>query len=155
MRNDDRGSVAVETAVVAPALVVLLLLVVFAGRVAQADGDVRRAASEGARAASLEQYPESAELAAAESVRANLSTSGVVCGRLETTVDTSNFAPGGSVTVSVRCTASMADVALLGVPGERVFESRSVEVIDRYRGVGDGFSNSEGSAASNSGVGGP
>lgn len=135
-RLDERGSVAVETAVVAPALVVLLLLVVFAGRVAQAEGDVRRAASEGARAASLEQYPENAELAAKDIVAANLAASGVVCGRLDTTVDTSSFAPGGSVSVTVRCTASMADVALLGVPGERVFESRSVEVIDRYRGDG-------------------
>lgn len=135
-RLDERGSVAVETAVVAPALVVLLLLVVFAGRVAQAEGDVRRAASEGARAASLEQYPENAELAAKDIVAANLASSGVVCGRLETTVDTSSFAAGGSVSVTVRCTASMADVALLGVPGERVFESRSVEVIDRYRGDG-------------------
>lgn len=135
-RSNDRGSVAVETAVVAPALVVLLLLVVFAGRVSQAEGDVRRAASEGARAASLEQHPEGADLAAKETVQANLATSGVGCGRLETTVDTSNFAPGGSVAVSVRCTASMADVALLGVPGERVFEARSVEVIDRYRGDG-------------------
>ena len=135
-RLDERGSVAVETAVVAPALVVLLLLVVFAGRVAQAEGDVRRAASEGARAASLEQYPENAELAAKDIVAANLVASGVVCGRLDTTVDTSSFSPGGSVSVTVRCTASMADVALLGVPGERVFESRSVEVIDRYRGDG-------------------
>lgn len=135
-RLDERGSVAVETAVVAPALVVLLLLVVFAGRVAQAEGDVRRAASEGARAASLEQYPENAELAAKDIVTANLAASGVVCGRLDTTVDTSDFSPGGSVSVTVRCTASMADVALLGVPGERVFESRSVEVIDRYRGDG-------------------
>lgn len=135
-RLDERGSVAVETAVVAPALVVLLLLVVFAGRVAQAEGDVRRAASEGARAASLEQYPENAELAAKDIVAANLAASRVVCGRLDTTVDTSSFAPGGSVSVTVRCTASMADVALLGVPGERVFESRSVEVIDRYRGDG-------------------
>lgn len=135
-RRDDRGTVAVETAVVAPALVMLLLLVVFAGRVAQAEGDVRRAASEGARAASLEQYPEAAETAAKDIVEANLAASGVVCGRLDTTVDTTSFAPGGSVSVSVRCTASMADVALLGVPGERVFEARSVEVIDRYRGDG-------------------
>ena len=134
--RDDRGSVAVETAVVAPALVVLLLLVVFAGRVAQAEGDVRRAASEGARAASLEQYPEEAERAAMDVVSANLAASGVGCGRLDTTVDTSSFAPGGLVSVTVRCTASMADVALLGVPGERVFEARSVEVIDRYRGDG-------------------
>ena len=132
--SDDRGSVAVETAVIAPALVFLLLLVVFAGRVAQAEGDVRRAASEAARAASLEQFPERATAEAERVVAANLSASGVVCGTLDVDVDTSVFSPGGSVSVTVRCTASMEDVTLLGVPGERHFVAESLEVIDRYRG---------------------
>lgn len=130
----DRGSVAVETAVVAPALVALLLLVVFAGRVSQADGDVRRAASEAARAASLRQHPADAEATATEVAASNLSTSGVACRTLETGVDTSEFHPGGTVTVTVRCTASMRDVSLLGVPGSRTFVANSIQVIDRYRG---------------------
>jgi Flp pilus assembly protein TadG len=133
-RHDDRGSVAVETAVVAPALVALLLLVVFAGRVAQAEGDVRRAASEASRAASLRQHPADAEATAAEVAAANLSASGVACGTLATEVDTSDFRAGGAVAVTVRCTASMRDVSLLGVPGTRTFVAHSVEVIDRYRG---------------------
>lgn len=131
--RDDRGSVAVETAVVAPALVALLLLVVFAGRVAQSEGDVRRAASEAARAASLAQSPEAAVEAAEQAVAANLRSSGIGCSTLETDVDTDDFQPGGSVTVDVRCVASMADVTLLGVPGERTFAARSIEVVDRYR----------------------
>lgn len=132
-RRDDRGSVAVETAVVAPALVALLLLVVFAGRVAQSEGDVRRAASEAARAASLTQSPEAAVEAAEQAVAANLRSSGIGCSTLATDVDTDDFRPGGTVTVNVRCIASMADVSLLGVPGDRTFAARSVEVIDRYR----------------------
>lgn len=132
--SDDRGSVAVETAVIAPALVFLLLLVVFAGRVAQAEGDVRRAASEAARAASLEQFPEMATSEAERVVAANLSASGVACGTLDVDVDTSAFSPGGFVSVTVRCSASMEDVTLLGVPGERHFVAESLEVIDRYRG---------------------
>lgn len=132
--GDDRGSVAVETAVVAPILVFLLLLVVFAGRVAQAEGDVRRAASEAARAASLEQFPDVATTEAERVVSANLSASGVVCGALDVDVDTDDLVPGGSVAVTVRCTASMEDVTLLGVPGEREFVARSLEVVDRYRG---------------------
>jgi Flp pilus assembly protein TadG len=114
----EQGSVAVELAVIAPALVALLLLVVFAGRVAQAEGDVRRAASAAARAASLRQD----------------AASGVGCGQLEVEVDTARFFAGGTVAVALRCTASMADVSLLGVPGRMTFVARSVEVIDRYRG---------------------
>ncbi len=130
----EQGSVAVEVAVIAPALVALLLLVVFAGRVAQADGDVRRAASAAARAASLRQDPAGAEDAARAASAANLAARGVACGSLDTAVDTSRFEAGGTVAVTVRCTASMADVSLLGVPGSRTFTARSVEVVDRYRG---------------------
>jgi len=53
--RSERGSVSVEVAVIAPAFVLLLLLVVFAGKVSEADGNVERAAAEGARAASLRQ----------------------------------------------------------------------------------------------------
>lgn len=132
--RDESGSVAVEAAVLAPALVALLLLVVFAGRVSQADGEVRRAASVAARAASLRQFPADAAQAAREAAATNLSASGVACGQLDTEVDTSRFAAGGTVVVTLRCTASMADISLLGVPGQRTFLARSVQVIDRYRG---------------------
>lgn len=132
----ERGSVAVETAIIAPALVALLLLVVFAGRVSQAEAEVRRAASEGARAASLEYFGDAAETAATDRVAENLKDNGVVCAELATEVDTSQLIPGGSVSVTVHCTADMADVALLGVPGKRTFVARSIEVIDRYRGSG-------------------
>ncbi len=133
-RSGEAGSVAVEVAVIAPALVALLLLVVFAGRVSQADGDVRRAASVAARAASLRQEPAGAEDAAREAAAANLRTSGIGCASLDTAIDTSRFTAGGTVAVTLRCTASMADVSLLGVPGSRTFTARSVQVVDRYRG---------------------
>lgn len=132
--GEERGSVAVEVAVLAPALVALMLLVVFAGRVSHAAGEVGRAASEAARAASLRQSPEAAVEAANATAASNLADSGFVCGALTTTVDTSQLVAGGRVTVTVRCVADMSDVTMLGVPGTRVFESRSVEVIDRYRG---------------------
>ena len=49
--GDDRGMAAVEAAIVAPVLIAMLLLVVVAGRISEADGTIRRAASEAARAA--------------------------------------------------------------------------------------------------------
>jgi Flp pilus assembly protein TadG len=130
----ERGSVAVEVAVLAPALVALMLLVVFAGRVSDAEAEVRRAASQGARAASLRQNAAGAVDAATEAVHGNLADSGFACGRLNVEVDAAQLQPGGSVTVVVRCTADMSDVALLGVPGSRTFVARAVEVVDRYRG---------------------
>ncbi len=133
---DDRGSVAVEVAVLAPAFVFLLLLVVFAGRVSEADANVRRATSEAARAASLRQHPTDAGTDAEAIAEANLSAAGVRCNTLTVDVDTDHFQPGGTVTVTVACTTSMADVTLLGVPGTRTFSARAVEVVDRHRGDG-------------------
>lgn len=129
-----RGSVAVETAVVAPALVLLMLLVVYAGRISHLDASVQRAASEASRAATLAGTPEAAEQAAADAARANLETTSIPCADLRIEVDTADFRPGGSVTATIRCGASMSDVALLGVPGSRTFTATSTEVIDRFRG---------------------
>ena len=129
--RDERGSIAVEVAVIAPALLFLVLLVVYAGKVSEADGNVERAASDAARAASLRQHPADATDDAQASATANLAAAGVPCLTLTTTVDTTDFAPGGTVTVA--CEASMADVTLLGVPGRRTFTATATEVIDTYR----------------------
>jgi Flp pilus assembly protein TadG len=134
--RDERGSIAVEVAVIAPALVFLILLVVYAGKVSEADGNVERAASDAARAASLRQDPGDAATDAQDTAAANLAATGVPCLTLTTNVDTDDFAPGGTVTVTVRCEASMEDVTLLGVPGRRTFTATAVEVIDTYRGDG-------------------
>ena len=132
----ERGSISVEVAVIAPAFVFLMLLVVYAGKVSEADGNVERAAAEGARAASLRQNPAAAIDDARAVVEANLAAAGVPCSQLDTSVDTSMFEPGGTVTITVRCDASMADVTLLGVPGTRSFTATSTEVIDTYRSDG-------------------
>ena len=134
--RSERGSISVEVAVIAPAFVFLMLLVVYAGKVSEADGNVERAAAEGARAASLRQNPAAAIDDARAAVEANLAAAGVPCSQLDTSVDTTTFEPGGTVTVTVRCDASMADVTLLGVPGTRSFTATSTEVIDTYRSDG-------------------
>lgn len=130
----ERGSIAVEVAVIAPAFIFLMLLVVFAGKVSEAEGNVERAASAAARAASLRQHPSDATTDAETAAEENLAQAGVPCTTLTTAVDTSDFRAGGTVTVTVTCEASMADVTLLGVPGTRIFRAQVVEVIDNYRG---------------------
>jgi len=130
----ERGSIAVEVAVLAPAFIFLMLLVVFAGKISEAEGNVERAASAAARAASLRQHPSDATTDAETAAEENLAQAGVPCTTLTTAVDTSDFRAGGTVTVTVICEASMAGVTLLGVPGTRVFTSQVVEVIDNYRG---------------------
>ncbi len=131
---DERGSLAVELSVLAPILIAFMLLVVFAGRVAQVEADVRSAAQEGARAASLRANAASAEAAARATVAENLSASGVACPSAAVTVDASDLRAGGQVGVTVRCTTSFSDLAMVGAPGARDFTSTAIEVVDTYRG---------------------
>lgn len=135
MTRDDRGALSTELAVVMVAFIAgFVLLVVFAGRVASAENDVRSAAHDAARAASLTGSPARSEAEARRVAAANLETSGVACRNgLDITVDVTEFRPGGRVAVTVTCRASLADVATLAVPGDRTFASTAVEVIDTYR----------------------
>jgi Flp pilus assembly protein TadG len=109
-------------------------LVVFAGRVAQAEGDVQSAAQEAARAATLQGLPNTAQDTAEQVANDNLTESGVACtGGPAVQVDISDFTPGGYVTVTVTCTANFSDIAYLNVPGTRDFQSTATEIIDVYR----------------------
>jgi len=134
MRRREDGSIAVETAIVAPVLLVLMLLVVYAGRASQADADVQSAASRAARAASIVDDPAAATAAAQSTAAANLDTAGIECVSLATTVDTAEFRIGGTVTVTVRCQVSNGDIALLAVPGSRWSVAFATQVIDAHRG---------------------
>lgn len=133
-RGGDGGAVTSEMAVVMVAFLAgFLMLVVYAGRVGQAGNDVRSAAHEAARAASLQASPARAEDAAQRTAASNLATSGVACAHgLSVTTDTSNLVPGGTVTVTVSCTASLADVASLNVPGSRTYRASATEIIDSF-----------------------
>ena len=132
-RNQD-GSIAVEAAVLAPVLLVLMLLVVYAGRAAQTDADVRSAAARAARAASLTGDAESATAAATATAAANLATAGIVCAQSDVSVDVADFRAGGSVTVEVACEVSNTELLLLAVPGSRWSTATSVQPVDTFRG---------------------
>ena len=134
-RNQD-GSIAVETAVLAPVLLVLILLVVYAGRAASTDADVRSAAARAARAASITGDAQSATAAATSTAAANLATAGIDCAQSDVSVDVADFRAGGSVTVQVSCQVSNADLLLLAVPGSRWSSASSVQPVDSFRGGG-------------------
>lgn len=129
----EMGAVSTELAVLTPVLIGFMLLVVFAGRVAQAEGDVAHAAHEAARAASLTGTAAAAAEAAQQTAAANLAEGAVACRELDVSVETTGFAAGGRVGVTVTCEAEFADIAMLAVPGTRVFTAAAVEMIDTYR----------------------
>jgi Flp pilus assembly protein TadG len=114
-----------------PVLVLLLLFITYAGRSGVAVEQVRHAADQGARAASLVRSSAMSS-AASSAALADLRANGVSCG--SPSVSTSTGTSGGlrTVTVVVSCTVARSGLSLLGADS-RTVSARSTEVIDRYR----------------------
>lgn len=135
-RHDDRGIAHVELAIGGVVLLVLLGLVVFAGRTAAFDTDVQTAAAAAARAASRQATPAGATAAAQQTAAANLQDTAVGCTSLNVHVTAGSMEPGSTVSVSVSCDASFSDLAPLAMPGQRSFTHSASEVVDTFRGHG-------------------
>jgi len=128
--RDDRGAVtALELALVAPVFLAVLVFVVLCGRMGRAAQAVRSVAASAARAASLERSHAAAVAAASAVIRPD-------DGDLTCAPPDVSFAGGivETVSVRVRCQASLAGLSLLPIGGTRTFESTATEVIDAYRG---------------------
>ncbi len=124
--HSERGSTTVELVVIVPALMTMLLLVVYVGRLTQANAAVTQAADHAARAAALSARPAmsgEAQSAAVESL------SGTTCLDRHVVV-----AVGPQVvTATVTCTIKRSDLAPLA-PGQQTVSASSTEVIDVRRG---------------------
>lgn len=132
--KSDTGSASVEMALMFPALILVLLLILFTSRIVDAENSVQSAAQEAARAATLTDTSTAAESEARRVANENLESAGLGCGGGSTvTVDVSGFEPGGYATVTISCTAALGDLQALGVPGSRTFRGQATEIIDVYR----------------------
>ena len=133
--HDERGSVSLELAILAPALLLLLGVLVLAGRVETSSAAVEQAARAAARDASLARTPDAARATATASAQRELTATH--CAATQIGVDTAGFAaPVGTdaeISVDVVCTVSMADLAIPGMPGTRTITGQATSPLDRYR----------------------
>jgi Flp pilus assembly protein TadG len=127
--------VTAELVIRTPLLVLLLLFVVALGRLAGARIDVEGAAAQAARAASIARSPAAAAGAAQEAAASALAGQGVSCGEFSVSVGTADFVPGGSVTVTVSCSARLADLVGLRLPSAETLSATAVQPVDLYRGL--------------------
>jgi Flp pilus assembly protein TadG len=138
-RRDERGSAAIEMALLAPLLGALVLVVVFGGRVALARQTVQAAAADSARAASIARTADAAERSATSIAEATLANQGVTCAESTVEVDTSGFrkSPGtpAATTVSITCELVTADLTL-PIPGTIRLSASSSSALDTYRARG-------------------
>lgn len=135
----ERGSLTLEAAILTPALVAMLVMLIAVGRIAIAHGAIDAAARDAARQASIARDPASARSAALASARAALGREGLKCSP-SVTVDTSGFsAPVGTpaaVLATVSCDVEFSDVALPGMPGSKALTSSFSSPIDAFRARG-------------------
>lgn len=127
--RDDRGSISVELAVLAPLVGILLLAVVVAGRVQVARADVEGAARSAARELAIARDPGAVMGSVESSVQAMLNVGSPSCASM-------SFAPTvtpEAVTVTVSCVVDLGDAGVLPVPGSMTVSATASEVIDQYR----------------------
>lgn len=132
-RRNETGSATAELVILTPLLILLLLLVVAFGRLAGARLDVNGAAAQAARAASIARSPSAAAAQASQTAAATLASQHVTCTHLSVAVDTSQFAPGGNVAVTVSCSVDLSTLTGLHLPASETLTHRFVEPVDRYR----------------------
>lgn len=130
----DRGSASVELALLTPALLAFALLMVLAGRVADANSTADQVAHSAARAASLERSVGAAEAAASGTAASSLAENGLACGDHSVTLDHGGLTPGGAVTAVVECRVGLGDLTGLGVPGTITVTGDATVVVDTFRG---------------------
>jgi Flp pilus assembly protein TadG len=133
----EDGSAAIELVILAPVLLALITLVIAAGRTSIAQGSVDAAARDAARQASISLTPGAAQAAGQASARAALRQDGLDC-RPVVLINISQFAtaqPGepAVVTATVRCTVSLSDLALPGLPGSARLQAEFTSPLDIYR----------------------
>ncbi len=143
LRN-DRGSMAVEFVVAAPALVLLLLLVSVGGQWLSATGDVGSASRDAVRAASLARTFADAQNNAQAAAQADL---GARCSGGAPTTKVQLFADGAPVgggafataqqiQVSVSCVASLAAFHVIGFPVSQTFSDSATAPLDPFEDRG-------------------
>jgi len=132
----ERGTaVVIELIILAPLFMVLVCLVLLFGRMLNAKSAVDGAARDGVRAASLARSPQAAVAAANAAVAGDLAgPQRTRCASWTAQADTTRFAPGGQVVVTVTCQVHLADLALLKVPGSKTITASYPAPVDRYRG---------------------
>ncbi|GAA3624281.1 hypothetical protein GCM10022419_132350 [Nonomuraea rosea] len=141
---NERGSVTVEAILAIPAIVLVLLLAVAAGRITVASAAVEAAARDAARQASIARGAAAASRTAQASARESLAGQDVNCTTVTVKVDTKGFSrpvgtPAG-VSATVSCTVPLADLAFPGLPGSVERHATFMSPLDPYRGrtIGSG-----------------
>ncbi len=136
-RRQRGHAVAIEATIIIPVLVLFVALVIVLARDSLTQQAVGAAASQAARAASLERSTGAAQDAAASAAASSLHDAGILCTGQQVLVNTAALvAPLGtpaSISVTVTCVVEF-DVTIPGFPQQRRLSETRTSPVDTYRG---------------------
>ncbi|MGL5811293.1 MAG: TadE/TadG family type IV pilus assembly protein [Nocardioides sp.] len=133
--RDERGSLAIELAMIAPGLLLLLALIYAYGRVGQVNGLVESGTRDAARSATIARSETAAGVRAEAVVREAIAAAPSGCRSTLQVRIVGGFEPGEPVTVVSSCRYSLSDLGLPGAPGSVRASSSFTSMLDPYRGV--------------------
>ncbi|MGI5353011.1 TadE/TadG family type IV pilus assembly protein [Streptomyces sp. CA-250714] len=122
-----------EFVLLVPLIVLLGLVAVGLGRLADTRLIVGDAAHQAARAASIPRTETAARSAAQRAAEAALRDARTSCTHPQVTVATGGLKPGRAVTVKVTCTADLSDLSKTRMPGSIELRGNAVSPVDAYR----------------------
>jgi len=133
VKRDERGTAALELALLAPVFLMFVFVAVGLGRLGVARVNIGAAARDAARAGSLTRTPDAAVAAATDAANASLADHDLTCGDLTVTVDTDQFRTGGFVKVNIACRVTRTGLPGLWTPGAATMTAQGVAPVDPYR----------------------
>jgi Flp pilus assembly protein TadG len=134
----DDGAAVIEVALLAPALIAVMLLVIAAMRIEVAGESVDASAHDAARAASISRNAADARANGLNAAKTTLNAEGMNCSSLTVKVDASQFSrkigQPATVRATVTCVVALADLSVPGLPGHKTITSTFTSPIDQYGG---------------------
>ena len=135
-RRPERGAggESLELVMIAAAILLLVSFGIASARYATGSSRVAQAATDAARAASLQRDSYDARVAATDTARATLNDAGYDCSTFDITVDASAFnqpqGQPGTIEVTVSCVVEWSDLVIPGVPGRTTLTSTATSPLD-------------------------
>lgn len=131
--SDERGASVATVVVLTPLFLILMMFIVFAGRIATTRQDVLSASRDAARSAAV-RSPGAAQAAGTAAAEATLADRHVSCsGGMSIEVQVGAMQPGGQVVATVTCTVSGSDLLPFWAPGAKTITETSFAAVDTFR----------------------
>ena len=127
----ERGSIAVEAVILAPVLVLFMVFIAYAGRIASVQQDLHSAADAAARIASQSRAG-SMSTRGSQSAQQSMRLNQAHCNEFSTRVSRRMTSGVTEVEVITQCRVNVMGLSLLGIRSP-LLTGRSREVVDVYR----------------------